>query len=155
MQISFLHGSFQKNSVSCWEHILGKVLSHLFICILFTDFICGFLDFIIASFSLLMGFIFFICGCLILLKFAFRFLLLNFSFYSVIISNFHLKGGVFFLPNSATKRCFVAFDPQCARNGIRGRYRARWKTFMLYFEAHKSFFELHTSGTVCDDIRHT
>ena len=62
---------------------------------------------------------------------------------------------MFFLPNSATKRCFVAFDPQGARNGIRGRYRARWKAFMLYFEVREKNFELHTSGTVCDDIRHT
>ena len=53
----------KKNRFSCWEHILGKILSHLFVFILFRVFICGFLDFIIASFSLLVGFIFFICGC--------------------------------------------------------------------------------------------
>ena len=81
---------FKKNRFSCWEHILGKILSHLFVFILFRVFICGFLDFIIASFSLLVGFIFFICGCAILLEFAFVFLLLNFLFCSPIISKFHL-----------------------------------------------------------------
>ena len=60
MQISFLDVWFQKKRFSCWEHILCKVLSQLFIYILFRVFICGFLDFIIASFLSLVGFIFFI-----------------------------------------------------------------------------------------------
>ena len=54
---------FKKKMFSCWKHIFGKLRSHLFICIFFKVFICGFLDFIIACFSLLVGFIFFICGC--------------------------------------------------------------------------------------------
>ena len=67
----------------------------------------------------------------------------------------HLKEVFFSCPNSAPKRSFGAFDPQGARNGIRGRYRARWKALMLYFEVREKIFELHTSGTVFDDIRHT
>ena len=66
-----------------------------------------------------------------------------------------LKEVYFSCPNSATKRCFVAFDPQGARNGVRGRYRVRWKGKCPYFEARRKYFELHTSGTICDDIRHS
>ena len=87
MQISF-HVCFQKKRFFCWEHVLNKILSDLFIFVFFSFCICGFLDFNNAKFSWFLVFIFFIYGYLILLKFAFIFLVLNFYFMLLPSHNF-------------------------------------------------------------------